>query len=262
MKLFGAEITKKARDIEWGFSEASLARYSAGKNGCGVLICHGFGGTPANMLPLYERAVSLGCSAALPLLKGHAETLGKMELCGRGDWRADVDAALEKLVEEGCDRIFLCGLSMGALLMADLAERKAGLGLIDGLMMISPPIKMKKYLNACSFFAPVIPYVLTADKLSDDPVHQLYPGTATKKLKEIGLLSRDVRHHAASLKLPVTIVQAGRDDRVDPVSYKILKDRVPGAVFRIIPEAPHGIPYSPFADELCDIFEEFLKQAG
>lgn len=258
MKLMGVRIERSARDKEWGFTEASFPRFHRGGE-TGVLICHGFGGTPSNMLCLYERAVEMGYTAALPLLKGHAETLGEMEKADREDWRKDVDKAYDSLVSAGCKRIFLCGLSMGALLMADLAERRASSG-VSGVMLICPPVKMKGYLKLFEALAPIAPYALTADGFDRGPDGtEIYMGVASKKLKEISRLSKAVRKGAARLTCPVLLVEAEEDNRVDPASYRILEKLLPQAEHRIIKAAPHGIPYSPQKAELCDIFEEYFK---
>ncbi|MBQ1520818.1 MAG: hypothetical protein IIZ56_05000, partial [Clostridia bacterium] len=64
----GLNISRSARDKDWHFTEAALPRFSGGSNGAGVLICHGFGGSPANMRCLYEKAVEMGFTAIVPLL--------------------------------------------------------------------------------------------------------------------------------------------------------------------------------------------------
>lgn len=259
MKIKGITTGFEAAEKQWGFTEASAAKTHKGTNGTGVLICHGFGGSPANMRCLYESAVKLGCTAAAPLLTGHGETLGEMNEATYADWRRDVDAALEMLTSAGCERIVLCGLSMGALLMADLAERNAGLGLIDGVMLICPPVRLKKYLNFCSHISRLIPYVQTRDEFPGGDM-EMYCGMATAKLKDLRKLSDAVRTHTGALDMPVLLVEAGKDNRVDPESYNILRERIPHAEYVLMPEATHGIPYSESAQELCELFEGFLKR--
>lgn len=261
MKIHGLNITREARDKEWGFTQASLPRYHKGESDIGMLICHGFGGSPANMRCLYEKAVQMGYCVSMPLLTGHAKTFADMEKATWRDWRRDADNALQRLYDFGCSRIFLCGLSMGALLMADLAERQAGLESVDALMLICPPVKMKRYLNVSAFFAPLIPYVLTAEGFDGDPDKEMYYGMVSKKLNDIKRLSDAVRRHAGGISCPTLLVEAENDNRVDPDSYSILGARIPQAKLIIVREAPHGIPYSPKAGELQNIFEGFFRGA-
>ena len=148
---------------------------------------------------------------------------------------------------------------MGALLMADLAERRSSKG-VDGVMLICPPVKMKPYLKFTEFIAPVAPYMLTADNFDRSPEGtELYMGVAAKKLKDISFLSREVKRGAARLTSPVMLVEAGDDNRVDPDSYRILKKLIPQAEYTLIKGAAHGIPYCPKKRELCDIFERYFK---
>ena len=259
MKIKDITISKTVRDKDWGFTEASLPQFKEGRNGVGVLICHGFGGSPSNMRCLYDRAKELGCTAVMPLLTGHGKTLGDMEQADYNDWRRDVDEALDKLTEAGCEKIVLCGLSMGALLMADLAERKAGLELVDGLMLICPPVKMKRYLRVCSMLAPVIPYVETREEFPSADM-EMYCGMATRSLADLKELGDAVRRHTGAIDMPTLIVEAGLDNRVDPASYRILTERIPQAEYVLMPDAVHGIPYSDKADELCGLFGDFLKR--
>ena len=260
MKENGIRIDKTAKDKEWGFTAASRPRFIAGSD-VGALICHGFGGTPANMRCLIDAAAELGLTAAAPLLSGHAATMGDMQKHGWLDWRDDVDSAYDKLVSSGCREIYLCGLSMGALLMADLAARRCAEGRIKGVVMICPPVKMKAYLNfSARALWPFAPYVLTADSFRPDPDAEMYYGMATKKLNDIIGLSTAVKKHAAEITVPVTLIEAGRDNRVDPVSYRILQKKLADCEHTVIEDAPHGIPYSAEADKLVEIFKEYLAR--
>ncbi|MBO4384864.1 MAG: alpha/beta fold hydrolase [Clostridia bacterium] len=247
---------KKARDKEWGFTEASLPRFFKG-SGTGVLVCHGFGCTPSTMRCLYDRAVGMGLSASLPLLTGHAETFGDLDRSTYEDWRRDVEEAYSKLVEAGAEKIILCGLSLGALLMADLAAKHEGDGKLAGVFLICPPVKMKGYLNFCADIAPLIPFVQTADGFKTEGT-ELYYGMATRKLRDIRKMAKLALEGVGNIKAPVMLIEAGNDNRVDPKSYGIMMKKIPAARHIVIDGAPHGIPYSDHAPKLCDIFEGFL----
>ena len=247
---------KKARDKEWGFTEASLTRFHKG-NAVGVLICHGFGCTPTTMDCLYERAVSMGFTAVMPLLTGHAKTFYDLEKSGFEDWRRDVREAYARLISSGCERIILCGLSLGALLMAELAAELSDDPRIKGAFLICPPVKMKGYLNVCADLAWLIPYVQTADGFKS-PEFEMYFGMATRKLNDIRKMARLVKKGAERISCPVTLIEAGEDSRVNRKSYYILTSRIPKATHTLLPGAPHGIPYSAYSEKLANIFEGFL----
>lgn len=247
---------REAKNYNWGFTEASLPRFFKG-NEDGVLVCHGFGCTPSTVRCLYDRAVGMGLTAVMPLLTGHGKTLGELEAASCEDWLRDVGEAYAKLCEAGCKRVFLCGLSLGALLMADLAGKHTDDPRLAGVFLMCPPIRMKAYLNVCADSAPLIPYVKTGDSFAQEGMEQ-YMGMATRKLNDIRKAARLARKAAGSISIPVMLVEAGRDSRVNPVSYRILMDKLPRASHIVIKDAPHGIPYSDKKDKLCDIFEGFL----
>ena len=255
----GIIIDKKAGDKQWGFTALSEPRFVPGSER-GVLVCHGFGGTPANMRCLVDAAAEQGCTVEAPLLTGHASTLADMERAGSRIWQADVDAAFEKLVSNGCTGICLCGLSMGALLMADLAARRCADRRIKGVVLICPPLKMRPYLNISSRFAGLIPYVLTSESFKPDPDMEMYYGMATRKLADIRRLAKAVGDTASRIKAPVLLVEAGLDNRVHPSTYPILEEELGLSGHTVFPEAPHGIPYSENREELAELFGAFLRQ--
>lgn len=251
-------MAEKAKNKVWDFTERSSPRSHRGSD-TGVLIMHGFGGTPDNMRCLYDAATGAGASCVMPLLSGHARTLADMDRCDISDWRRDADRAYDELVSMGCRKIFLCGLSMGALLMADLAARRREDERTAGLMLICPPVKMKLYLRVLGHISPVVPFILTNDTF-ESKTTEIYCGTATRKLKDLIRLGRIVRNEAERIPFPTLLVMAGSDDRVDKSGFGVLMKRMPDAELVIIPNAPHGITYSPFKGEVVKLFLERLKR--
>lgn len=249
---------KAARDHEWGFTDISKPRFHKGKNE-GVLICHGFGCTPSTMSCLFDTSVGMGFTAAMPLLTGHAETFGALDKASFEDWQRDVDGAYESLIDAGCGEVVLCGLSLGALLMADLAARRAQDGKIKGVFLICPPIRMKAYLNFFAAVADIVPFVMTEESFRLEGA-ELYYGAASRKLRDIQRAAKAALNGASSISCPVTLVEAENDSRVDPKSYELLEKKLRDHSRVVIPGAPHGIPYSDKRGELCAEFEDFLKK--
>lgn len=253
-------IDRKIKDKEYGFTAASLPRFRKG-NEAGVLVCHGFGGTPDNMKCLIDEAEALGFTVCAPLLSGHGTTLGDMESRCLEDWRSDVSAAYDKLKSAGCERMLLCGLSMGALLMLDLAAKRAGEGSIRGVMAICPPVRMRGYLRAMGALAPLMPYIDTGETFEDKRT-EIYGGTAPRKLRDLERLGKLVLSEAESVKAPVLLVEAEKDDRVLPSSFARLRERLPACEYAFIEAAPHGVTYSDQAGEVTRLFRQFAERYG
>src|SRR6202046_751279 len=78
----------------------------------GVLLCHGFTGSPQSLRPWAEYLAKAGLTISLPRLPGHGTTWQEMARTRWEDWFAEVDRAFDEL-QSRCEEIFLMGLSMG-----------------------------------------------------------------------------------------------------------------------------------------------------
>ncbi|WP_367650173.1 alpha/beta hydrolase [Nocardioides sp. zg-1230] len=100
----------------------------------GVLVVHGFTGSPASMRPWAEDLAARGYAVEMPLLPGHGTRWQDMNKVTWADWTATVDGAFDKLAAEN-DVVVAAGLSMGASLClrlaADRGEELAGLVLVN-----------------------------------------------------------------------------------------------------------------------------------
>jgi len=106
----------------------------------GVLLCHGFTGTPQSMRPWGEYLAERGYTSRLPLLPGHGTTWQEMNRTRWADWYSCVDTAFREL-HQTCERVVVCGLSMGAALTLQLAQEHGPR--ISGLILINPAVKIE-----------------------------------------------------------------------------------------------------------------------
>jgi carboxylesterase len=104
----------------------------------GVLLCHGFTGTPQSMRPWGEYLADRGYTVRAPLLPGHGTTWQQMNRTRWQDWYASLDKAFRGL-HETCERVVLGGLSMGAALSLQLAQEHGPR--ISGLVLVNPAVK-------------------------------------------------------------------------------------------------------------------------
>lgn len=112
-------------------------RHEGGK--VGVLLCHGFTGSPQSMRPWADHLASRGLTVSLPLLPGHGTRWQDMQLTGWQDWYAEVDRALRELLER-CEQVFVFGLSMGGALTLRLAAKHGDA--ISGIVLVNPVNKI------------------------------------------------------------------------------------------------------------------------
>jgi carboxylesterase len=101
----------------------------------GVVISHGFTGTPASMRPWAEHLAAAGLSVRLPRLPGHGTRWQEMNATRWTDWYAEIARAHDELSQR-CEQVFAMGLSMGATLVTRLAEQRPSA--VSGLVLVNP----------------------------------------------------------------------------------------------------------------------------
>lgn len=104
----------------------------------GVLLCHGFTGTPQALRPWAVHLARSGHSVRLPLLPGHGRTWQELSRTGWEDWYAAVDSAFTELAST-CRAVVVGGLSMGGALALQLGERHGDA--VSGLLLVNPAVR-------------------------------------------------------------------------------------------------------------------------
>jgi len=125
----------------------------------GVLLCHGFTGSPQSMRPwgeyLAERRPEYAIE--LPLLPGHGRPWRELQRTRWTDWYATMDRAFLDL-RARCGQVFLMGLSMGGGLALRLAEQHPDE--VAGLVLVNPSVTRNKPAEALlPLLSKVIPSV-------------------------------------------------------------------------------------------------------
>jgi carboxylesterase len=105
----------------------------------GVLLCHGFTGSPQSLRPWAQHLAEHGLTVSLPLLPGHGTRWQDMALTGWQDWYAEVDRELRALSER-CSSVFVAGLSMGGTLALRLAAKHGDA--VSGVVVVNPANRM------------------------------------------------------------------------------------------------------------------------
>ena len=194
-----------------------------GSNGQGVLVVHGFGGTPAHLRMLAEHLNNDGYTVHGPLLEGHGTSLEHMETIGRREWLASAAAGFARLSAE-CDRVHLFGFSMGGLLSLTLAARQRP----ASLTTLNTPIKLHDRRQP---LARVLQYVQRFKMWEGDepePEGEAaryrvgYEGFSLKAAVQLLDLIRETRAQLPNVTAPLLVIQSKVDESVRPVSAEII----------------------------------------
>jgi len=121
----------------------------------GVLLVHGFTGSPASLRPLAELLARRGFAIELVRLPGHGTHFRDMMSTRYEDWRAEAAAGLARLAAR-TERVFALGLSMGGTLVLDLISQDPTLA--AGAVVINTPVLDREGILVK--LAPILEHVL------------------------------------------------------------------------------------------------------
>ena len=111
------------------------------KNGhIGVVLVHGFTGSPAAMRPWAEFLNARGYSVRVPLLPGHGSNPSDLNLVEWPEWPAKVSAEILEL-QKYCSQIFVAGLSMGGGTTLNVATNLGDK--LSGIILVNPMIHVR-----------------------------------------------------------------------------------------------------------------------
>lgn len=120
----------------------------------GVLVLHGFTGSPKGMRPWAEHLAAAGLTVELPRLPGHGTRVEDMAVTRWEDWYAETERVFT-LLRARCDTVFVMGLSMGGSLALRLAENHADD--VAGLVLVNPAVHSEDWKQS---LLPVLKYVV------------------------------------------------------------------------------------------------------
>jgi len=106
----------------------------------GILLVHGFTGSPASMRPWAEYLNQRGYTVMVPLLPGHGTRPEDLNQVKWQEWPAKVENDLNVLLQS-CDKVFICGLSMGGGTTLNVATRYSKE--LAGIILVNPMIHVK-----------------------------------------------------------------------------------------------------------------------
>ncbi|MCW2798615.1 MAG: esterase [Aeromicrobium sp.] len=204
--------------------------FSADGGRIGVLLSHGFTGSPASMTPWARQLAGLGYAVRVPRLPGHGTTWKDMNRTRWQDWYAELDAALTEL-HDHCDDVVVAGLSMGGCLALRLAEQRPRD--VAALVLVNPAVSVARFdvklVPALQWVVPAMPGIGNDIKKADmDEIG--YDKTPLKALASQLKMWKDVRANLASVTQPLLFFRSDDDHVVDVTSKDIILSGVSSTV--------------------------------
>jgi carboxylesterase len=230
----------------------------------GVLLCHGFTGSPHSLRPWADYLAAAGLSVSLPRLPGHGTTWQEMARTRWEDWYAEVDRAFDQL-QQRCDEMFVMGLSMGGCLALRLAELRGDA--VSGLVLVNPSITADTRLF---LLAPALKLVVPslkgiASDIKKQGVSEVgYDRVPVKAAATLPGLWRITQQHLADLRQPILAYRSDTDHVVGPASLRLLRAAVPASQLEVreLANSYHVATLDNDAEAIFAGSLEFVRQHG
>ncbi|MFC1412457.1 alpha/beta hydrolase [Streptacidiphilus sp. N1-12] len=192
----------------------------------GVLVCHGFTGSPASMRPWAEAAAAEGLSVSLPLLPGHGTQWQDLNVTRWQDWYSTVEREFDLLAKD-CEQVFLFALSMGGLLSLHLAAQKGAA--VSGLVLVNPLVRMPgqshRALPLVRHLVPSLPGIAN-DVAKPDVNEGGYTRTPLHAAHSMAQLTRLVQAELPQVTQPLLLFRSPQDHVVPAASSELLLSRI------------------------------------
>lgn len=193
----------------------------------GLLLIHGFTGSPPEMRLVGEYAHQRGYTVLAPLLPGHGTTVDDANKWRWSDWVECTSGALADL-EGRCERVLVAGLSLGALLTLYLAAHHPELA---GAIAYSPAVM---FADPRLNLLPVLKYLIRQAPKGKghavDPAlksrlwsYDIWPTIA---LHETVRFARQVKRALPQVKCPSLVLYSTADRDIHPDAARFTYEHI------------------------------------
>lgn len=205
-------------------SQAATPVTHDGSRDVGVMLSHGFTGTPDAMRALAQACIDQGWSVRCPLLPGHGTTWQDLNTTQWTDWAETIEQATTDLLER-CETVVVVGLSMGGSLATLMAEEHPE---VAGLFLINPAFVMNdvrlKALPFVTKFVKSIP-AIAGDIKKEGVREAAYERTPLLALRSQMKLWEKVTDALPELRTPTVLVHSREDHVVPPECSALFLER-------------------------------------
>jgi len=200
----------------------------------GVLLVHGFTGSPQSLRPWGEHLAAQGWTVICPRLPGHGTTFKDLASTNGDDWYGEAEMALVGLAER-CSSVFVCALSMGGTIALDLAarhpERVAGLTVVNGSVYSEDPrARLAPILGKLPFAVKGI-----ASDIADPAQHELgYTRVPLRAAAALLAYQDAVKQKLRLIRAPLLLFGSRQDHVVPPGNTSYIAEHVASSDIEVV----------------------------
>ncbi len=233
-----------------------------GGRSIGVLLSHGFTGSPVSIRPWGRALAELGYGVRVPLLPGHATTWQDLNTKRWDDWYGVLGPAFDEVAAEH-DAVVVGGLSMGGALALRLAEDRADK--IAGVMVVNPAIATKrldvKLLPVLKHLVPSMPGIANDIKKPGVEEHG-YVRTPLKAVHSLFQAWRPLIADLPRVTAPLIYFRSAEDHVVDDASQPLILDGISSTDVEVVtlPDSYHVATLDNDAQTIFERSAEFVAR--
>jgi carboxylesterase len=188
----------------------------------GVLLCHGFNGTPQSMQYIGEQLFKYGYTVSIPRLNGHGTHYLDMETSSYKDWISDLQTAYNNLKEQ-CKKVFIIGQSMGGALTLQVAANNPT---VDGIFLINAAVTDVCYKEFRNKITPLYVQEGSPDIKRPSAFEITYDKVPLKAIHQLLHLMEDTKNKVTYVSSPTVIFKSAIDHVVPPSNSEFIFDQV------------------------------------
>jgi len=199
--------------------------FAADGSEVGVVLSHGFTGSPQSLRPWAEHLAAAGLTVRLPRLPGHGTRWQDLNDTRWPDWYGELERAFDDL-RGRCRQVFGMGLSMGGTLVVRLAEQRPAE--VAGLVLVNPSLgtERKDVKYALPLLHRVVPSLagIGSDVRKPGVTELAYERTPLRAMHSLSRLWPLVVADLGLVTAPVLLYRSRVDHVVEPMSGRLLRD--------------------------------------
>jgi carboxylesterase len=205
----------------------------------GVLVLHGFTGSPLSIRQWAEHLAAAGLTVSAPRLPGHGTTWQDLATTGWQDWYDAAEQAFQDLAAR-CEQVFVAGLSMGGCLALRLAETQGPA--VSGVVVVNPSLAADTKLL---LIAPVLKHVVRSIPGIEGDIKKPgveeggYKRTPIKAVATLPAMWKVTAAHLPEVTQPLLVYRSTVDHVVGPNSMRVLRAALPEVEVRTLADSYH-----------------------
>ena len=247
------------------FDPDAVAAWKLGDGRRGVLLIHGFAGSPPELRGIGEHLAARGWRAYGLLVPGHGLRPVDLHRTRWEDWAAGVQLAFDELAAE-CDSVAVVGQSMGGALALHLAATEMR---VRAVAALATPLWLPGFLVN---FLPLIRHVVRwhtpsseVDLWDEAAVEELhsYGVRSMSSINELRRLVGTVRDELAEVRAPVLVLHGARDRLIAPACAAEIARRLVSSTdveLHVYPRSGHAISIDVDRADINDRVAEWLER--